>query len=83
MVEPGARKTLMEFLSDREVQAVRRKMGESAMRFTRRNPTGHYQLDLHRKDEREVCTGFVVISVQRVCNLVYKVALHKIITKIG
>ncbi len=54
MVEPGARKALMETLSEREVQAVQRKMGESAVLFTRRNPTGLYQLDLYCKDERQV-----------------------------
>ena len=54
MIEPGARKMLMDNLSEREVQAVRKTIGDSASRFTRRNPTGRYQLDLRRKDEREV-----------------------------
>ena len=44
----------MDNLSEREVQAVRKTIGDSASRFTRRNPTGRYQLDLRRKDEREV-----------------------------
>ena len=64
MVEPGARKKLMEHLSETEVNGVRKAIGENALQFSRHNPTGRYQLNLHRKEQREVFIQIILTLSQ-------------------